>query len=758
MIGALLGPYRIEAELAAGAMGVVYRARDTRLDRAVALKVLTGDPDGAPSRVLREARVASRFSHPNICTVHDVGDVGGTAFIVMELIEGQTLSSAIPVTGLPPASALACALQVAGALAHAHAHDVVHRDLKAANVMMTPGGQAKVCDFGLAESVRTHPDASTVAPSSLARSAVGTPAYMAPEVLRGEPATPRADVWAFGVLLQEICTGARPFKGATTFELASAIMTDPPASMPSSAPRLLTAVVVRCLQKDPARRYRDGGEITAALQMIAAESPSGQDDSETSRVRAIAVLPFNDLTRDAADACVGLGLADAIITDLALVRALVVRPTSSISSYEGRQVDVVEAGRALGVDAVVGGSFQRSGARLRVTVQLVNVADGRSMWSTKVTVSVADLFQMQDDVARAIVGALEVRLTKADEGRLANVARPAASDEAMVAYLEGRFELVRETLDSVNRAIELFERSIALDPAFALAHAGLAAAYVRLAFTFIPEGDYYARAEAINRRALELDPALPESRYVRGRLLWCPAGGFDHDAAIREFLAAAAGRPNLNEAHHYLGIVLFHLGMSAESEFHLRQALRIDQNDSMASIHLSTSRYYTGDFRGALDLCLKIGPQESTLWLMYQTALCHVQLGDLAEAERIADQAVRRHPTPVLMSPIRGLIAAGRGDAGEAHRQIDVTVRNRRAYGHYHHAQYEIACIYAQLGNTDAGLEWLQAAAGNGFPCAEFFDRDPLLESLRSDFRYAAMTAGLRAECARYGDTYRRHC
>ncbi|HTL04032.1 MAG TPA: serine/threonine-protein kinase, partial [Vicinamibacterales bacterium] len=328
-----LGSYRIDARIGAGGMGQVYRARDLRLERPVAIKILTHAPDAeqARTRLLAEARAASALNHPHICTIYEVGEIDEQPFIAMELVEGRSLTDTIPREGLSTDAVARYGVHIAEGLHHAHDRGIVHRDLKSANVIVTSDGRAKILDFGLATGIWAPPDAATRSGAPFARGEIaGTLPYMPPEVLQGGHAGPSSDIWSLGVLLYEMASGMLPFRGGTPLATSDSILNGEPAPLPGRVPPSLRRVIARCLRKQPGERYQRAGEIAAALQAIRDGVDHGRADSQTDPVaKSIAVLPFHDLAQNPADASLGLGLADATITELAMVKELLVRPTAA---------------------------------------------------------------------------------------------------------------------------------------------------------------------------------------------------------------------------------------------------------------------------------------------------------------------------------------------------------------------------------------------------------------------------------------------
>ena len=462
----------------------------------------------------------------------------------------------------------------------------------------------------------------------------------------------------------------------------------------------------------------------------------------------VAVLPFRDLSPEAADDSLGLGLADATITELAALGSLLVRPTSAVLRYVASAPDPREAGRELAVDTVVEGRFQRAGERVRVTVQLLSVADGRPLWATKVDTSLSDIFGMQDEVSGRIAQALQVELSPAPAARRAP--RP-PSAAAYDLYLKGKLALWRESLSDFLTAVDCFEKAREVDPGFALAWAGLADAYVRIAFEAQPEGDWYARAQSMCDRALALDPDLPEARYVRARIVWSPPGGWDHGEAMRELMAALAGRPSLDDAHIRLGVVLWHVGLIDEAERSIARALALSPGHLIATGHRAACLYHRGEFAAARDVVDGVARENQSYWHQYLAGHSRLRLDDLDGAAAAADRMIvtgeeaRSHG-----HGLHALVAARRGDHAAALRAVEEVVANKKSFGHYHHDQYDIACVHALLGSRGEAMHWLRLVVANGYACHPFFAIDPFLEPLRGEPAFAAFLDDVRREGARH--------
>jgi eukaryotic-like serine/threonine-protein kinase len=513
--GVRLGPYEIVAPLGAGGMGEVYRARDTRLEREVAIKVLpaaTATDAIARARLLREARMASRLNHPNICTIHEVGEIEGHAYIVMELVEGQPLGALLSGGALPVEQALRYGQQLADALAHAHEHGVVHRDLKSANAVVTPEGRVKVLDFGLAKPLggEVLEAATTLSQPSMtaAGALVGTLAYMAPEQLRGRPADERSDIWALGVVLYEMLVGARPFRGSTGFELSSAILREPLPPLPAAVPAPLASAIGRCLAKEPGQRFQRAREVHAAFGACLTKQPVNEKPS-------IAVLPFANMSGAREDDFLCEGLAEEIIGALTRIPGLIVIARTSAFAVARMGLDAREAGARLGVDNLLEGSVRRAGSRVRVTAQLVTTGDGAQVWSERYDRELTDALLLEDEIATAIAGRLRVALAgDAPERR-----RSGVDAEAYAAYLEGRYHFARGTPDALAKAGACFERAIARDPRLAIAYDAMAELHWYLGFFGgVQPREAFSVSTWHALRALELDDTLAETHALLGML------------------------------------------------------------------------------------------------------------------------------------------------------------------------------------------------------------------------------------------------
>ena len=500
--GTRFGPYQIEELIGEGGMGRVYRARDTRLDRTVAIKQLTA---AHGERFQTEARAVAALNHPHICQVYDIG----SDYLVLEYVEGTH-----PRGPMAPELVRELAVQLSDALEAAHARGILHRDLKPSNIIVTATGAAKLLDFGVAKRLSQEPDVTMTGEGLI----VGTVAYMSPEQALGKPVDRRSDIFSFGAVLYELLAGRRPFEGATSTQVLSALLNDTPA--PLDAPSSLARLVMRCLEKSPADRFESFGEVQRALdnpdRIVAASAAKP----------SVAVLPFADLSGNKDNEYFGDGLAEEIINLLAQVPDLKVIARTSAFAFKGRHEDVRKIAQALGVTHVLEGGVRRAGDRIRVTAQLITAADGSPLWSDRFDRSMVDVFAVQDEIAGAMTMALKGRLTAAAAARAHTPALPAYE-----AFLKGRHFLFKFTPDAWRRARAHFEEAIALDPLYADPHADLGLGYLISGMHGLQpmlEVAPLARKEA--ERALELNPANPQPRVLLGAIAL--AHDYDWPAAI----------------------------------------------------------------------------------------------------------------------------------------------------------------------------------------------------------------------------------
>ena len=562
MIGKSISHYRVTEKLGAGGMGEVYRAHDERLDRDVALKVLPAGllaDEPARKRFRKEALMLSKLNHPNIATVHDFDTQEGVDFLVMEYVAGTTLAEKLAGRALPEKEVARLGTQMAAALEEAHEQGVVHRDLKPGNVMVTPKGQAKVLDFGLAKLVR--PESETAVTESLTETpaAAGTFPYMAPEQLRGETVDARTDLHALGVLLYEMATGQRPFPEAQGPRLIDAILNTAPVPPSRFQPRLSTElerIILKCLEKEPENRYQSAQEIGVDLRRLGS-SPSVSAVREPiasripwqragvaslavvaflavlfalnvgglrerllgpptpGRIESLAVLPLENISGDPQEDYFADGMTDALIDELAQIGALKVISRTSVMQYKGVKKPLPEIGRELDVDAVVEGSVLRAEGQVRITAQLIEAATDRHLWSKSYQRDMRDVLALQSEVAQAIAREIKIAVTPEEKMRLASART--VNPEAYQLYLIGRFYWNRRSEEGFKNAIDHFQRAIEIDPAFAPAYTGLADSYILLGtWGFVPFKEANPIAKAAAQKALEIDESLAEAHASLG--------------------------------------------------------------------------------------------------------------------------------------------------------------------------------------------------------------------------------------------------
>src|SRR5262245_7805636 len=616
-----LSHYRIESELGRGGMGVVYRAFDERLQRSIALKVLTEEISADPIRrnsILHEARASSALSHPGIITIHEVGEEGATLFIVMELASGRTLRRRLAEGPLDVREAARVGAQIADALHVAHMRGIVHGDVKPENVMLQPDHGLKLLDFGIARRLTANTAAVTgsldscSAPSHVRMPPSGTLPYMAPELLRGADGDARSDLYSLGVLLYEAAAGRRPFTAADGAALVQEVIGDRPPPLSSLAPAVsgeFASIVHRLLAKRPADRYQTAADAAADLSGIAhvLEIAAVLPPAVAGK-RAVAVLPFTLLTPSPDDEYLSAALADALINHLSTETAFLVRPISTVMPYGHRGLDALAAGRELNVDVVVDGSVQRSAHRLRVHVQSRNVHDGSSLASARHEADAVDLFGLQDAVANTVMTGLGGKDPAVEAPKDSLPQNPAAYEW----YLRAGDRLSRGNRWDVRTAIEMLESATTLVPRFADAWARLAEARTVMGVVFDPAGNWLPAAETAVRRALALDRHNAHALSARGRLLWTPAHGFKNRLALRALATALRLNPSCHDALVWQGLILYHVGMTGDARASLTAALTANPHDGFAHTFLAQAVLFSGDYEGGEEITQRVLASDPT--------------------------------------------------------------------------------------------------------------------------------------------------
>ncbi len=732
--GSRLGQYEIVSLIGAGGMGEVYKAQDTRLKRPVARKLLPPEltrDETAKQRFLQEAQAASALDHPNICTIHEINETpDGQLYLIMAYYEGETLKETIERGPLPITDAIDAAVQVGQGLAKAHEAGITHRDIKPANLMLTADGTVKILDFGLAKLAGVEGITQTGI-------ALGTVAYMSPEQLRGEEVDPRSDIWSLGVVLFELVAGERPFKGEQLQAVSVGILQGQPAPLTGSrtgVPLELERVVNRALAKPVADRYQTVADLLSELRTVTRARDSGATAAAGAEktVPSIAVLPFSDMSpqRDQEYFCEGI--AEEIINALTGGDTLRVAARTSSFQAKAKGLDIAEVGARLKVDTVLQGSLRKAGDQLRITAQLVNVADGYQMWSERFDRRMDDVFAVQDEIARAIGARLSVTLTPQAGGTM--LAPPTSNLDAYNAFLKGRFLMAKSNFPA---AVEQFEQALRLDPEYAAAHAGLAEATVYLGdLGFIDPTGAAVRARKAAERALELDPRLTQAVVT---LAWI-AMSFDWDwaSAERHFTRALAMDAGLADAHCRYGFFLSGVwGRFDDGVAEAERAVELDPMDSRAHHWRGVVLYMAGRSDDAIPRLRQALDLEPDNWLARMFLGMALRLTSRPqEALDAARRAVKdggRHPWALAAM---GLTCAAAGDLPQAVALHDeLTARSRSEHG----APVLHAALCVALGKLDRAVELLERAYDTRDAWCMFLSTIRYFDAVRSDPRFQAL-------------------
>ena len=712
LIGSLQDRYTLERELGRGGMATVFLARDLKHDRLVALKVLHPELAASlgPERFLREIKVAARLNHPYIVPLHDSGQAGNLLYYVMPYVDGESLRQRLGrEKQLPVEDALQIARNVAAALDYAHRQGVVHRDIKPENVMLHEG-EALVTDFGIAKAI------SAAGGESLTQTgvAIGTPAYMSPEQAAGETEPDgRSDIYSLGCMLYEMLAGAAPFTGPTVQAVMARRFTETAPPLRAARPTVPEAVeqaVARALARVPADRFATAAQLAQALAVPSGTTPPGTAPTVSAAQtpaagKSIAVLPFVNMSADPENEYFTDGIAEEIINALTKVQALRVASRTSAFAFKGKSEDIGEIGRKLKVATVLEGSVRKAGNKLRVTAQLVNVADGYHLWSERYDRQLEDVFAIQDEIAENIVRALRVVLSDAEQRAIEQA--PAADIEAYDYYLRGRqfFHQFRRT--SIQFARRMFERAMEADPRYARAYAGAADCCSLLYMYWDASKANLEGADSYSRKALELAPELSEAHASRG---FAVSLRRQYDEARREFDTAIRLNPKLYEAHYLYARTCMQEGRLEEAVRHYEEASRVRPEDYQAVLLMQAPLKGLGRTAEAL-AALRRG---------LQVAEKHLELNpDDARALYLGGGALVQ-----LGDRPRGL--------EWARRSLSIDPEDSALL-------YNVACVYALVGQTDDAIGCLEKAIQNGFGHREWLENDTDLNVLRGDPRFEAL-------------------
>ena len=756
--GTKLGRYEIRSQLGAGGMGEVYLAQDTKLDRKVALKILPpklAEDEDKMSRFVREAKSASALNHPNIITIHEIGEIDGMHFIATEYIEGETLKTRLKTESLSLKSILEIALQVASALEAAHRAGIVHRDIKPDNIMVRDDGIVKVLDFGIVKLTAT--DSSEVDREGETKMQVqtrvgvimGTVAYMSPEQARGQETDARTDIWSFGCVLYETLTLEQPFHGETITDVLANIIHREPASILAhriDTPVELERIVAKTVRKNRDERYQSAKELFNDLQqlqtrlLVEAEIiRSGEGErvvqSQLSHFpSSIAVLPFANLSAEKDNEYFSEGLTEEIIMNLSKLQMLKVIARGSIMRYGNEGKTHKQTASDLGVQYLLEGSVRRQGRELRITAQLIDALRDVYVWAETYRGTMQDIFDIQEKVAAEIVQALQLRLSPDEKQNLKK--RFTENTGAYQLYLQGRFFWNKRSEEGLKTAIRYFEQAIEKDPHYALAWAGIADSYSLLGeFGNIPRKELYPKAEAAVKKALEIDNRLAEVHTSLASLLMLSK--WDWANSEKEFKLALELNPNYATAHHWYSQWFLNMGRLEESLRMISRAAELDPVSQAILKDKGLALYYNRQYDETIEMARR------TLELDPNYAAAHRLLSLAYQGKGVFDEAIVENEKwgALTSNKVETTVALAQlyavsGQVEEAKKLIEVVERDKLVIDQGFRG---LALVYAALGENDTAFKCLEKSYERHEEAILSLKVDPKVDSLRKDPRFIAL-------------------
>ncbi|MBI3463405.1 MAG: protein kinase [Planctomycetes bacterium] len=774
-VGTQLGPYEVLASLGMGGIGEVYRGKDLRLDREVAIKVLPdrlGNSPEALARFERETKAVAALSHPNILAIHDCGKHEDVSFAVMELLEGETLRSRVARSPIPWRKALEIGVAIADGLAAAHSKGIIHRDLKPENIFLTTDGQVKILDFGLAHF---QPHYSPTTETQSFRPAqtepgvlIGTIAYMSPEQARGLPVDARSDIFSLGCVFYEMVGGQRPFHRRTPADTLAAILNQDPPDLGDSGsptPLELSRLIRHCLEKNPEQRFQSARDLAFDIRAILSDSAITKALPAAYRrrsqfaiwgtvtllclvallagvlyqrflvrekvINSLAVLPFSNLGGDPETEYLSDGITESLINNLSQLSNLKVMSRNSVFRYKGKEVDASVAARELGVRAILTGRVSQRGDGLSVSVELVDARDNSHIWGDQFRRKLLDTMSLQDEIATQISEKLRLRLTAEQQRHLTR--RYTENAEAYRLYLQGRYHWNKYTENGFRKAMECFNQAIALDPTYALAYVGLADSYYGLSNMYMPPSEAIPKARQAARKALETDETLAEAHVslaiIKAQYDW------DWPNAETEYRRGIVLKPAYAFAHHYYGHFLAANGRLQEAIEELKRALELDPLSLFSNATFAWLHYLARDYDGAIEHGRK------TLEMDPNFAVTHYGLGMVYEQKLMFDEAIAEFQKAKSLDPDNPYISALLGHAyavsGRTGEALAIIEQLKERLREKHFDPFYMAVIYVGLGMREEAFEWLEKAYAARSEDLLLLKTDPHLDPIRSDPRFA---------------------